>query len=267
MTAARFADAGWTWEGQATDPGVPPSIYGVGEAADYFGLSRCLFIFHPTTPLALRKLATKAEVAVDISKWIQVEHRLSDSFYDVAWLSRRDSRPEVALAEAELLSTLSLQFPNVTGGFIDDTTCMFEYGGYSTAVPAQLRAALHRANPHLKLWIVVYVTQLAEAYWQPFLPFVDIISLWMGTTDIPHLARHVARCREVFPDKQISVGSYLRDYQAQQPVPLESLALQYETMERLWREGQIESYSILSAGVMDTAVAQGEWVRDFIAAH
>ncbi|MEN6301852.1 MAG: hypothetical protein ABFD96_03965 [Armatimonadia bacterium] len=267
MAEPRFADAGWTWEGQATDPGVPPSIFGVGEAADFFGVNRSIFLFHPTTALALRKLSDKAEVAVDISKWVWEEHRLSEDFYHVAWHSKRDSRPEVAVAEADLLSRLSVDFPNVTGGFIDDTTCMFEYGSYSTQVPEQIRAALHSANPNLKLWIVVYVTQLDEGYWEPFLPFVDIISLWMGVDDIPNLERHVDRCREVFPGKEICVGSYIRDYLAQRPNPLDKIELQYETMYRLWREGRIDGYNVLSANAIDLAVPECEWIRDFIAAH
>jgi len=267
MAQPRFADVGWAWEGQATDPGVPPSIFGVGEAAQFLGLNRSIFLFHPTTPLALGKLSDKAEVAVDISKWVQEEHRLSDSFYHVAWHSKRDSRPEVVTAEAEHLSRLSLDFPNVTGAFVDDTTCMFEYGSYSTQVPDQIRSALHRHNPRLKLWIVVYVSQLDEGYWQPFLPFVDIISLWMGADDIPDLAAHVDRCREVFPGKQISVGSYIRDYRAMRANPPDMMQLQYETMYRLWREGRIDGYNILSASVIDGAVAECEWIRDFIAGH
>lgn len=267
MSELRFADVGWTWEGQGLDPGVPPSIFGVGEAAEFFGLNRCIFIFHPTTKLALRKLADKAEVAVDISKWVFEEHRLSDDFYHVAWHSKRDSRPEVAIAEAERLSALSLEFPNVTGAFIDDTTCMFAYGSYNTQVPERISAALHSANAGLKLWIVVYVSQLDEGYWQPFLPFVDIVSLRMGVDDIPDLAAHVERCREVFPGKQISVGSYIRDYRAMRPNRLERIELQYQTMYRLWREGRIDGYNILSANVIDDAVAECEWIRDFIAAH
>lgn len=267
MPGARFADVGWTWEGQGTDPGVPPSIFGVGEGAEFFGLSRCIFIFHPTTEVALRKLSDKAEVAVDISKWVLEEHRLSDDFYHIAWHSKRDSRPEVALAEAEKLSRLSLDFPNVTAGFIDDTTCMFEYGSYSTQIPEQIRAALHSANPQLKLWIVVYVNQLDSDYWQPFLPFVDVISLWMGVEDIPNLEQHVERCREVFPGKEISVGSYIRDYQAMRANPLDQIELQYETMYRLWREGRIDGYNILSANEIDLATRECEWIRDFIAAH
>jgi hypothetical protein len=267
MSDPRFADVGWTWEGQGTDPGVPPSIFGVGEAADFFGLNRSIFIFHPTTPLALRKLSDKAEVAVDISKWVFEEHQLSDEFYHVAWHSKRDSRPEVALAEAEKLSRLSLDFPNVTGGFIDDTTCMFEYGNYSTDMPEHIRAALHSANPNLKLWIVVYVTQLDQDYWRPFLPFVDIISLWMDIDSVPQLEQHVDRCHEVFPGKQIGVGSYVRDYRAMHANPLDKIELQYQTMLRLWQEGRIDGYNILSANEIDIATAECEWIRDFIAAH
>jgi hypothetical protein len=267
MADQRFADVGWTWEGQGMDPGVPPSIFGVGEAADFFGLSRSILIFHPTTPLSLGKLADKAEVAADISKWVMEEHRLSDDFYHVAWHNHRDSRPEVAVAEAANLSRLSRDFPNVTAGFIDDTTCMFEYGTYSTQIPEQIRAALHSANPDLKLWIVVYVTQLDGDYWLPFLPFVDVISLWMDADDIPNLEANVNKCHQVFPGKQISVGSYIRHYRALEAVPLPRIAQQYETMYQLWTEGRIAGYNILSANTIDGQLRECEWVRDFIAAH
>jgi hypothetical protein len=246
---------------------VPPSVFGVGEAAEFFGLNRSIFMFHPITPLALQKLSDKAEVAVDISKWVMEEHRLSDAFYHVAWHSKRDSRPEVAVAEAKRLSHLSLVFPNVTGGFIDDTTCMFEFDNYGARVPEQIWGALNSANPNLKLWIVVYVSQLTEDYWQPFLPFVDIISLWMGADDIGRLESHVDRCHEVFPGKAISVGSYIRDYRAMRPNALDRIELQYETMYRLWREGRIDGYNILAANAIDIAVTECEWIRDFIAAH
>ncbi len=267
MSSLRFADVGWTWEGQGLDPGVPPSIFGVGEAAEFFGLSRCIFIFHPTTALALQKLADKEEVVVDISKWGWKEYRLSADFYDVAWQSFRDSRPEIIVAEAEKLSQLSVKFPHVTGGFIDDTTCMFTYDSYNTDMPARIREALHSHNPQLQLWIVVYVSQLEEAYWQPFLPFIDIVSLWMGEEDIPSLERHVERCRAVFPGKKINVGSYIRNYRAMRPLPLDKIALQYETMYRLWQAGRIDGYSILSACEIDIALPECEWIRDFIAAH
>src|SRR3972149_924514 len=65
----RFRDAGWVWEGQGIDPKVPPSIYGLGQGARYFGLSRVNFLFHPNDVHALRLLQDYDEVTCDISKW------------------------------------------------------------------------------------------------------------------------------------------------------------------------------------------------------
>ena len=39
-----MADVGWIWEGQGFDPGVYPSIFGVGEGAEYFGLRKVCYI-------------------------------------------------------------------------------------------------------------------------------------------------------------------------------------------------------------------------------
>ena len=70
-----------------------------------------------------------------------------------------------------------------------------------------------------------------------------------------------------FPGKQISVGSYIRDYRAMRANPLDKIELQYETMLRLWQQGRIDGYNVLSACELDIATAECEWIRDFIAAH
>ena len=66
---ASFRDVGWVWEGQGIDRGVPPSIYGLGQGARYFGLSRANYLFHPNDEHALRLLSDYKEVTCDISKW------------------------------------------------------------------------------------------------------------------------------------------------------------------------------------------------------
>jgi len=266
MSAQSFRDVGWVWEGQGMDPGVPPSVYGVGEGATYFGLARCVFIFHPTNRVTLGKLRDKAEVVADISKWKLIEIPPPEGeFYGVGYRNKRDSNPATAVAEAENLSRLSVEFPNVTGAFIDDTTCMFGYDNYAEDVPQRVRDALHSANPGLKLWIVVYVSQLDAEYWKPFLPFVDVVALFMGADDIPDLERNVDRCAAVFPGKAINVGSYIHDYRATQPVPLERIAQQYETMYKLWQGGRIAGYNILGAMCIDRDPEEAEWIRGFLA--
>ena len=49
----KLADVGWIWEGQGLIGGVDPSIFGVGEGAEYFGLKKICYMFHPNDALSL----------------------------------------------------------------------------------------------------------------------------------------------------------------------------------------------------------------------
>ena len=66
MSAGSMKEAGWVWEGIAFDPGLEPTIYGVGEGMKYFGLDRANFLFHRNTPLNLSKLSGATEFTADI---------------------------------------------------------------------------------------------------------------------------------------------------------------------------------------------------------
>ena len=68
-TSKGMAAKGWVWEGQGLDPGVHPSIFGLGGGADFLGLRKVHFMFHETTELALGQLSRFEEVRCDISKW------------------------------------------------------------------------------------------------------------------------------------------------------------------------------------------------------
>ncbi len=65
----RLCDVGWCWEGQGLDPGVHPSILGVGDGCRYFGLRRANFMFHPNDEFAMEHMAWLDEVTCDIAKW------------------------------------------------------------------------------------------------------------------------------------------------------------------------------------------------------
>ena len=132
-------DVGWVWEGQGLDPGVPPSIFGVGEGCGFFGLSRAIYIFHPNGDLAMRKLSHLDEVACDISKWTFVEG--SNPF---SIRHQIDARPERVKAEAALVSQLSLKYPNITGAFHDDMLGLVRREGYTTAICRSLRRCAQR---------------------------------------------------------------------------------------------------------------------------
>jgi hypothetical protein len=263
---ANLRDCGWVWEGVAFDPGVEPTIYGVGEGATYFGLDRVNFMFHPNNEITLGKLRDKREIIADISKQKYVEMRDAEGrFGNGHWF---DFRIETVLAEAENLSRLSLQFPNVVGGIIDDSSVTATGQQWTGQDYLNVRAALHSANPDLRLWMVVYSHELEQSYWELAVPIVDVANLWIwNSRDIPHLPEYVDRCAEVFPGREIVVGVYIRDYPEMAPVPLDRLKLQLETIAGLLDQGRITGYSVLAACLIDQHPAQAELIREFIAAR
>ena len=161
-----FRDAGWVWEGVAFDPGVEPTIYGVGEGAKYFGLDRVNFMFHRNNHVNLSKLQDVGEVVPEISKWKWVQIEPEPGEHGWGFAQHRDSDPATVREEAENVSRLSVDFPNITGALIDDTHGMFDFDSFSQDRPTEILTALHSANPDLKLWLVVYTHELELEQWR-----------------------------------------------------------------------------------------------------
>jgi hypothetical protein len=260
-----MADAGWIWEGQGLDPGVFPSIFGVGEGADFFGLRKVHFMFHPTTDLALRKLSRFDEVVCDISKWrfrnCGEGHRGSECYCD--------SSLEDICAEAEKVSRLSCAYSNVTGGFFDDMKGLMQRRGHGLDQGIAIKAALRKHNPALNLESVVYRHELASRdFWQSLMPLIDVISFWVWEhQELFQLEDHLAGCCDLFPDKPIILGCYLRDYPSQGPVPMPAVRHQWRVVAQALEDGRIRGFDILGAVTIDGQIEQAMWIRDFIRDH
>jgi hypothetical protein len=258
-----FRDLGWVWEGQGIDPGVPPSIYGLGQGARYFGLSRVNYLFHANDVHALRLLADYDEVTCDISKW--------------GWTWTADGRPvctpksdpATVRAEGENVARLAPEFPNVTGVYCDDLLGLMKRYDYGPGEFGGIRAAVRKLNPGLKLWTVVYTHEFEEAdFWRRMSPHIDVVTLWIWKSEnILHMREYVEHCREVFPDKPIVMGVYLRDYTKVAPIPVDLVVSQMEGIADLVDEGKLAGYSILAAVLIDGHRPQADAVRDFIAAR
>ena len=267
MSNESFAKAGWVWEGVAFDPGVEPSLYGVGEGMTYFGLECAQFMFHANTEISMRKLSHARAIVADITKmkWAEVRDPEAGG---VGFAHVNDNRPETQIAEAEHLSRLSLQFPNVVAGYIDDPAAMVKAHQADPDYYANIHSALRSANPSLEWWALVFANQLEADHWEPFLPYMDVATLWVWDSEqLPHLEEYVDQCERALPGKRIVVGSFLRDYSRLEPVALDLLARQYETIFRLWEQGRIAGSSVLAAALVDQHPAQAEFVRDFIHDH
>ena len=258
-----FRDLGWVWEGQGIDPKVPPSIYGLGQGARYFGLSRVNYLFHPNDEYALRLLEGYDEVTCDISKW--------------GWEWNADGRPKcvpksdpaTVRSEGELVARLAKQFPNVTGAYCDDLLGLMKRFKYGPKEFGEIRAAIRDVNPDLKLWTVVYTHEFKEAdVWIKMRPHIDVVTLWIwDSNDIGHMHEYVDQCRKLFPEKPIVMGVYLRDYGKPVPIPVKRVLAQMEGIAELIGKGKLAGYSILGAVLIDGHRAQADAIRDFISAQ
>jgi hypothetical protein len=241
---------------------VYPSIFGAGDGAEFFGLRRAHFMFHPNNDLAMTKLAKLDEVRCDISKW---------KFRNCGEGNRgaecyNDSSLESVCAEAENVSKLSLKYRNISGGYFDDMKGLMEQRGHKLEHCVAVTHALKRHNPQLKLECVVYAHELDKAeFWKPLAPLMDVVSFWIWKyQDLDKLDEHLAKCRDVFPDKPISMGCYLRDYTTAAPVPMPALKHQFGVIEKALGDKRIVAYDILAAVLIDGHYEQAEWVRDWI---
>ncbi len=257
-----LAQVGWCWEGQGLDPGVHPSILGCGDGCKFFGLTKANYMFHPNTEFAMQHLSWLDEVTCDIAKWTYRDTERGGSDHAV------DGRPERVLAEASLVSQLSVKYPNITGAFHDDMLGLARRENMTPERYGEVYAAVKSANPTLKLWVVVYTHELEAPEWADFAPFMDVVNLWVWKSEeLVQQDEGIARCREVFPGKPIMMGAYLRDYTMVAPVPLDRVQVQWESIARNLEAGTLDGYSILSANLIDGHLEQALWIRDFIAAN
>ncbi|MFQ6097262.1 MAG: hypothetical protein ACE5O2_05990, partial [Armatimonadota bacterium] len=202
------------------------------------------------------------EVVCDSSKW---KWRRTDDGGSCNWV---DGSLESVKSEAATVSRLSRDFANVTGAIHDDMRGLVKREGITPDQYSQIYDALEAENPKLRLWAVVYTHELQPDEWRGFEPFMDVINLWVWEAkNLPHLDEYITRCREMFPDKPLIMGCYLRDYPTVAPVPMDLLKLQWETVLRHIEADTLNGFSILAAVLIDGHQEQANWVRDFIAAN
>ena len=255
----RLKDVGWCWEGQGLDPGVDPSILGCGDGCRFFGLSRANYMFHPNTEFAMNHMSWLDEVTCDIAKWMYKDTEKGGAEH---WV---DSAPETVKGEAALVGELSRKFPNITGAFHDDMLGLVRREEMTPEQYADVYEALKNANPDLKLWVVVYTHELEAEEWERFAPFMDVVNLWVWKSEeLPRQDEGIERCREVFGDKPLIMGCYLRDYTLKAPVPMEMVKAQWESVLRNIEAGSLDGFTILSGNLIDGHLEQAEWIRDFI---
>jgi len=263
---ASLRDVGWVWEGQPAYRDFPPSTYGLGEGCEYFGLSHAYYLYHGNNAAAVRKLAGVNRVLCDISHWQYQKLEMPDG--RIGWGIGHDKALQTVLTQADAVSRLSQQFPNVAGALFDDFIGAVDSHGYSYADCAEIRDVLKRHNPRLELHTTTYTHEVEAGRWGEYVSLVDGVFLWIWESkNLVHLDDYVRQCRNLMGDKPVVLGCYMRDYPARTPVPMDRLRSQWEAIPGYLEAGLVDGFCILGAYLIDHQPEQAEWIREFIAGH
>jgi hypothetical protein len=161
---------------------------------------------------------------------------------------------------------MAKKFKNITGVYCDDLFGLMKRFKFGPKEFGNIRSAIRNINPDLNLWTVVYTHELEKVdFWTRMRPHIDVVTLWIWNYEnIDHMPEYVDKCRELFPDKPIIMGVYLRDYTKRIPVPVERVRAQMNGIADLIAKNKLAGYSILAAVLIDGHRPQADAVRDFI---
>lgn len=149
-------------------------------------------------------------------------------------------------SNAERLSLLSLQFPNIVGAMCDDVTTYFNHMVLPEAFEARCRG-LKKHNSKLKMYGVIYAHELLQKDFSLILPYLDTVNLWFwNMNEILEYDYYLDLCREKLPGKPVLQGIFLHEYGISDSGNLPSLLIhQLNKAREYMTKGAVEGAVIL----------------------
>lgn len=197
----------WVWGGPTPQWGGSLARDTLVRGAAYFGAENGVYVYGPVT-----------------AEMLAVHTGFKRLFCQVTRICRAPgAQPESDEENAAKLSQLSLNFPNLYGGIIDDMAGIGRIPGNPVVQPEKLRAvraALLRDNPALKLFGVVYRHEIrpdspGRMDFSQVAPLLDGVFLWFWhTADLFSIDADLESCRQEFPGKTVFLGVFVHDYGA-----------------------------------------------------
>jgi len=223
-------------------------------------------MFHPNNEIALEHLQGFEQVVCEISKW---KVRRAGDPEDCGVVHYHDSAIETKLQEARSVNALAGRFLNIRGAIDDDLGGVVRRKVVSADRYAEVYAALRRGRPEMRLWTVVYSTELNKANWEGFTDFIDVVHLCVHSqvTNFGNIERYLDQSGDLFPGKPINLIYRLTDFTPPGPIPLEHLKSHWRTILSLVERRRIEGFAILGGFLIDSFPEQARWLRDFIKAN
>lgn len=179
-------------------------------------------------------------------------------------------QPESDAECAENLSRLSLKYPNIRGGMIDDMTVKSqEITSEKIEHIATVSRNLKKHNPDLELFGVVYCHELGKKDYSGILPSIDGVNLWYWyQEELLELEKYVDICRDNFPGKKLYLGLFIHDYGTSDAGAVPELLIhQLKGGRKLLAEGKIDALVILGDREILKWPEQAAAVKGFLSAN
>ena len=242
----------WFWGGPTPEWGGSMQVDTLPFNADFFDIEKGIYVYGATTEAMLRKQSSMKQLLCMVSSTCRAPGQ----------------QPESDAECAENLSRLSLKFPNITGGIMDDMT-----SGDITVTPEKIQQIaaisqnLKKHNPALELYGVVYQHELAEKDFSDLLPYLDGVTLWFWNQEnLLELEKNVDHCRYHFPCKKILLGMFIHDYGTADAGTLPELLIhQLKGARQLLEDGKISGLVILGDRELLKWPGQAAVLRGFLA--
>ena len=173
----------WLWGGPTPYWGGSTKPDCAMDGARWFGFQNVVYVYGPVDEEAIALHSSARRLLCQLSE-----------------VSRSPGASRGTDVEtAERLSKLSLQYQNIEGGIIDDL--VGHYGrDLSLEGIAEIRNALKSHNDRLKLYSVVYASELESPKVKEIEPYVDAVNLWLGYKyQLNEMDYAIEKCRLVFP--------------------------------------------------------------------
>ena len=225
-------DKVWLWGGPTPEWGGSMQPDTLVTNAHYFNAENGVYVYGATSDQMLKIHADMKQLLCMVSSTCRAPGQ----------------QPETDAECAEKLSQLSLKYPNIRGGMMDDMTSGSKnISREKIDQVATISANLKKHNPALELFGVVYQHELAEKDFTPLLPYLDGVNLWFWCQEkLLDLEKSVDHCRYQFPHKKVLLGLFLHDYGTADAGALPELLLhQLKGARVLLAKGKIDGLVIL----------------------
>ncbi len=242
-------DKVWVWGGPTPYWGGSMQDDTLVRGADYFNAENVVYVYGPTT-----------------DKMMSMHRKYNKMLCQINANCRSPGALAGTEAEnAELLSKLSLKYPNIVGAMCDD----FSTGFARVLLPERYEPvynALKKYNAKLSMYGVVYVHELARLKFDRIQPYIDVVNLWFWCKDeILDFDEHLERCRSLFPGKRIIPGIFLHEYGiADVGNPPEILRYQLEKIREYLTAGKVEGVIILGDREIKKWPESAKAVKDYL---